>query len=250
MNCRDFEQYLGVTPLPAEAQAHLASCESCRAIAQWFDGAGAAPVPFKIELPPVEAMRPLPSPWWIAGGVLAVGAAVVAVGVFRLGSAGWDALAVYQKISIFAGLTIASAAAALLLARQMFPTLAKRTSPAVCVAAALSAMTVGFLLLLPLEYDADGFVDFGLGCAMHGILYASATGVPVWILIRRGYFVQPAWAGALSGLVSGITALLVLEVYCPLIEGSHVLLWHVGVVAVAVALASGAAWLATRRNRA
>lgn len=247
MTCREFENLLG-KPLSAEAQSHLQSCESCARIAQWFDAEPTPAVP-KIALPDdVKPVRPLPSPWWIAAALFALGGITAAIGGKHLGVAGWDALESTQRLAIFAGLTIIGAAASLLLARQMFPTLAKRVSPAICIAVALCAIIAGPLALMPWEYDADGFTELGLHCAQYGLTYSAVAIALTWLLVRRGYFLQPGWSGALAGLVSGSIAAVVLETYCPLIERAHVLAWHGGVVAVSIVVSSIVAYFASKRK--
>jgi hypothetical protein len=246
MTCREFENLLG-KPLSAEAQEHLRTCESCAKIAQWFAAEPTPTVP-KIALPEPVPLRPLPSPWWIASALFALGGITAAIGGNHLGFAGWDALESTQRIAIFAGLAIIGAAASLLLARQMFPTLAKRVSPAICIAAALCAVIAGPLALMPWDYDAESFTELGIHCAEYGLMYSAAVMALTWMLIRRGYFLQPGWSGALAGLVSGSIALVVLETYCPLVERSHVLAWHGGVVAVSVVVSSVVAHLASKRK--
>ena len=106
MTCREFEALLG-KPLSAEAQAHLQSCESCKAIAQWFNAdAGVATTPALpvISMADLKPVRPLPSPWLIAAGIFALGGIFVAIGGKHLGLAGWDTLESNQRLAIFAGL--------------------------------------------------------------------------------------------------------------------------------------------------
>lgn len=245
MTCREFEQLLGL-PLSAEARAHAAGCKACGALAHWFD-APAEPVPaVAIAVEGLKPVRGLPAPWIMAVGILLAGAVAMAVGSKHLGLAGWDTLEPFQRISIFAGLAIAGAATSVLLAQQMFPTLSRRVSPPVCLAVALTAIAAGPVALMPLEFDAADFSDFGLKCAEYGLFYSLAAAIPIWLLLRRGYFVQPGWAGALTGLVSGICATVVLELYCPLIERAHVLVWHGGVVVVAVMAAAMIAYFTSR----
>ncbi len=248
MTCREFENFLG-KPLPAEARAHLQTCEKCKALAQWFESAETT-VPERMPTLPADLkpVRPLPSYGWIAAAILTVAGIAAAIGSQHLGLAGLDALDSTQKVAIFSGLCVAGAAASLLLARQMFPTLARRLPAAVCIAAGLAAMVAGPVALIPWEYDADGFTEYGFKCAQYGLLYSAASVALIWGLVRRGYFLQPGWSGALAGLASGTAALIVLEAYCPLVERSHVLAWHVGVVLVSVILSSTVAYLASKRT--
>lgn len=247
MTCHEFEGVLGQRALSDEARAHMASCEACKALGLWFEGSG-GPVPAVAPVADLKPVSPLPSPWILAAGILAAGATVLALGGKRLGLQGWDALHLPQRVAIFAGLAIAGGAASLLLARQMFPTLARRVAPPVCVAAVLAAIVAAPLAMMPFEYDPATFVMYGKSCASHGLLYAVLAAIPIWLVVRRGYFVQPAWAGALTGLAAGLTALTILELYCPLTESTHVLVWHAGVVVAAVAMAAALAWIAAKQS--
>ena len=248
MNCRQFEQQLG-RPLTDEARMHVAYCEACTALGQWFDGSATVPATPVVSLPSdLGPVRPLPSPWLLAGGIFLAAVAVLAIGGMQMGLDGWQALQSGQRIAIFTGMAAVGAAAALLLARQMFPTLANRVSPLACVAAAFTALIAVPVLLMPMDFDAAGLAGISAGCGMRGILYASVAWAAIWLVMRRGYFVHPALAGALSGLASGLAALTVLEFCCPLIETSHVLIWHSGVVAVAVASASALAYFGSGRR--
>lgn len=248
MTCREFENLLG-KPLSAEAQDHLRTCESCRALAQWFDApASETPVLPAIPLHDLKPVRPLPSPWWIAAGLLAIAGIIVAVGSKHLGIAGWDALDSTQKIAVFSGLGIVGATTSILLARQMFPTLSRWFSPAICIAAALAAIVAGPIALMPLEFDPDGFAETGMGCAKYGLMYAVAVLGLTWLVIRRGYFLRPAWSGALAGLGAGTAAVMVLQVYCPLIERSHVLAWHASIAVASVAASTIVAYLISKQR--
>jgi Negative regulator of sigma F len=200
---------------------------------------------------PVEGLKPvrrLPSPWALASGIFTIGLLAVAIGTRSLGFSGWQALAPYQRVSIFAGLSMAGASASVFLARQMFPTLSHRIAPAICVAAVLTAIVATPILLMPLEYDGADFVELGAACAGHGVWYALLASVPIWFVVRRGYFVQPAWVGALAGLASGLCSLAVLEAHCPLIERSHVLVWHAGVVMLSVLASAALAYFSSNRQ--
>lgn len=244
MTCREFEQQLG-QPLCAEAGAHAAGCKACGALSQWFDAPASVPA-IAVAVEGLKPVRSLPSPWILAAAILLAGAVVMTVGSRQMGLFGWDTLEPFQRISIFTGLAIAGAASSLLLAQQMFPTRAGRMPPQVCLAVTLTAMAAGPVALMPLEFDAADFSVFGLKCAEYGLFYSLLAAIPIWLLIRKGYFVQPGWAGALTGLVCGICATVALELYCPLIERAHVLVWHGGVVVVAVMAAAMIAYFTAR----
>src|SRR5439155_22321059 len=90
-----------------------------------------------------------------------------------------------------------------------------------------------------------GFRCFGLSFA-----FAAAPLVVSWWAARGQHPVHPALRGALIGLACGLTAGLAVNLWCPVIALRHILIGHVGPVAMMVtmgALVGG--WLLPPRYR-
>lgn len=52
----------------------------------------------------------------------------------------------------------------------------------------------------------------------------------VWLVVRRGFVLDSAAAGAAAGAVAGLAGVLMLELHCPLLEAPHAMVWHVAVI--------------------
>ena len=61
-----------------------------------------------------------------------------------------------------------------------------------------------------------------------------------WLVARRGAGIGNSATAISLGALSGVSALLVLTVHCPVLRASHILVWHGGAVAATML----AAWLA------
>jgi len=67
-----------------------------------------------------------------------------------------------------------------------------------------------------------------------GVACAAVAALPVWLIVRRGFIVNPTGAGALLGLLSGLTGLTALTLHCDIITAPHTGVWHAAVVVVCV----------------
>ena len=50
-----------------------------------------------------------------------------------------------------------------------------------------------------------------------------------WLLLRRGARRSPRVTGAAAGLLAGLVTTSAQEIYCPILDASHILTWHLGV---------------------
>jgi len=62
-----------------------------------------------------------------------------------------------------------------------------------------------------------------------GVPFALLAAGPFWVVLRRGAILSPRAAGATTGLLAGLAGTSVLEIHCPNLDLSHILVWHVGV---------------------
>jgi hypothetical protein len=65
--------------------------------------------------------------------------------------------------------------------------------------------------------------------------------VPFWLLLRRGAGLSPRVTGAAAGLLAGLVTTSAQEIYCPILDASHILTWHLGVAVLgaSIGLAAG-----------
>jgi hypothetical protein len=91
-----------------------------------------------------------------------------------------------------------------------------------------------------------------LACLRAGGPFALLAAVPFWLLLRRGAGLSPRVTGAAAGLLAGLVTTSAQEIYCPILDASHILTWHLGValLGAVVGLAAGfAAEAAGKRLR-
>jgi hypothetical protein len=221
---------------PAE---HLTRCERCRILTQLLDEVRSGFVPSESQLKRIKIatienlkpVRPLPPPGVLLLACAIIFLCVVAVGAVRLGTNGWAALNIEQRIAVFSSLAASAILLAASMVRQMVPGSRHRLPPA--------ALPVGILLVLTLviattfrSHQEVAFVAGGLVCIKNGLMYSAPAAVLFWLLLRRGAILFPKLIGLAAGGLAGLIGLSVLEVNCPNLNTFHILVWHWGVVLV------------------
>jgi hypothetical protein len=185
-------------------------------------------------------VTPLPS-FWMRSAQLFL--AFVVVGVLKvsvLGVAALQQMTVAERLANVGVTLLGAVLLSLTLAKHMAPG-ALRLIP-FGVAPIMSAMGfgVGVMLTLP-DRGSDVFIADGWPCFRAGLLMATPCGLLYWLLVRRG---QPlSWGGlvpslgAMAGLLAA-TVPTVRQATCSHQEViGHLLVWHGGVVVVAVLVA-------------
>jgi hypothetical protein len=267
MTCRDVESwiipYASGAAIAPEAAAHIAGCERCRRLVEALGKTRHFATPSQqqlkrietgilADLKPVKPLAPAGQRFWTMMLVLMI---VVAVGAAMLGSAGWRALSLLQKVAVFAALASGVCLLGISAGRQIVPGQRLPITPYALVAAVfggLVSIVAAFFHPLPESL----FVATGLVCLRIGLEYAAPAAVLFWLMLRRGVILKPAWMGATVGLLAGLTGITVLEIFCPNMNEFHILAWHLGAVLVSAAagiaiggMAEYAGWIRNRRAR-
>jgi hypothetical protein len=209
-------------------------------IDQALDRAARAPQPAPAELlrriadsiePGVKPVRPLPPSWILVCGLLVLGAAVALLGASRADFAGFLALNLLSRVTIFATLTLLAYLAAACTVAEWIPGSRRRLST-ISLVALVSAVLVGSFALVFRDYQTDQFIAAGRNCLLTGLTYAAFAGLlGVWWL-RRGWAARPVWAGLAAGFVAGLAGATLLELQCTNFQALHVLVWHTLVLPV------------------
>jgi hypothetical protein len=124
-------------------------------------------------------------------------------------------------------------------AAAMVPAARQIVRPLVLAAVATAGLAALFALVLH-DYSTARFVDRGIRCLKAGLMDAVPAALLVWLVVRRGFVLDSAAAGAAAGTIAGLAGVLMLELHCPLLEAPHAMVWHVAVVPLC-ALAGAAA---------
>jgi hypothetical protein len=184
--------------------------------------------------PTLTPARPLP-PTGILVAVLILFSAMVALGgAWRMGFAGFDVLPTTARVFIFAVLTLVSFLAAVHVVGQWVPGSRFRISPYALLALACVAVLAVFGFLFR-DYRTSHFFSAGMVCLATGLLAALPVGLLSLWWLRRGWAVNPVPAGVAAGMLAGLGGLALLELHCPNLEASHVLVWHILVVPMSAA---------------
>ena len=245
MTCRDIDgliaAYASGAVTPPEVAAHISGCERCRRLAEAIGQTppSAPPAVEQLErikhavLAGLKPVRPLPPTGALWAIFLSALLTVVTVGGSILGTAGWQALSVLQRVAVFGALAAATGVLAFSAERQMVPGSAFRLSPYVQAVAALGAI-VAICAILFWPHQETAFVPTGLMCLRIGIECAIPAALLLWLVLRRGAVLSPVAAGVTAGALAGLAGLIVLEIFCPNLNRNHILVWHVGAVLASV----------------
>lgn len=189
-------------------------------------------------LPLLRPVRPLAPAWvWVAALLLVAGA-IATIGAAFLGMSGLRALTGGARTIIFSVVGLCAGMTGHALTREMVPGTPRRFPPWSLLLVSGAALMISFVLLFD-DYGMANFVKAGIPCLATGMSCAIGTALVLAVLLRRGFFVNPAAGGLAAGTLAGLTGVSVLELHCPNLSVPHVIVWHVAVLA-----ASGLAGLA------
>jgi hypothetical protein len=89
-------------------------------------------------------------------------------------------------------------------------------------------------MLFPWNAAASSVAQ-GRACLGAGLMMAVPAAFAFLLLARRGALLNRVMAGATVGAISGLFGVTVLQVHCPILEASHIVIWHGGVLLIAIA---------------
>jgi hypothetical protein len=242
MNCRDVERSLieheksGAARLPALVQKHIVTCNHCDEFMRALNPSVMAEAPAPEILRRLEntltaglrPVRPLAPARYLFAAFAAIFILIVAAGVYRVGASGISVMSPLQSIAILCALAASAGLLVYSLVHQMAPGSQHRISPT-----RLPAAVIGLLALLMaglFQFQPErNFWGSGLACLRAGGPFALLAVVPFWLLLRRGAGLSPRVTGAAAGLLAGLVTTSAQEIYCPNLDASHILTWHLGV---------------------
>ena len=246
MNCDDVGRILSEASasarLPEQVTEHLKECPRCLNAARALDPSALQDSPTADQLREIEKalladlhpVRPLARPIYRFAALVAIFVSAVAAGISWLGTAGLSAMSGPQAAAVLSALTVGALMLAYFLAQHMTPGRAHGAGLRVLPIAILSLLVFLITLLFPLWSEPD-FWRAAWNCIRPGAVIAALAAAPLWLILRRGAILSPAWAGLSAGLLAGLAATAALEVYCPILNAWHILAAHVGVAGLSAA---------------
>ena len=198
--------------------------------------------------PSLRPIRPLPPAWLLIAGLILVAASVALAGAARAGLYGIERLTVFGRLLIFPALVLFLWAAAAEFAASMIPGSRRRVHPVVLMGVSC-LLLMGIFAVVFRDYHTTHFVSAGIVCLVAGLAHAIPVALLSWLLLRRGFAVNPVTAGTVAGTLAGLAGITMLELHCPNFQVLHVLVWHTAVVPVSAAAGALLAWALQLRAR-
>jgi hypothetical protein len=189
----------------------------------------------------LRPVRPLPPTWMLTGGLALICAAVAVAAAARAGFYGIEKLGLSERVLIFSTLGILVWVAGKEFVSQLIPGSSQRFSVGAFVTIG-SAALLGVFALVFRDYRTDHFISAGIACLLTGLLLAIPAAFLSWLLLQRGFAVNPVAAGLVGGALAGLSGVTMLELHCANFQALHVLVWHTAVVPVSAAAGALVGW--------
>jgi len=195
----------------------------------------------------LRPVRPLPPTWVLTGGLVLVCAGVGFAGAARAGFNGIEKLSLTSQVLILLTLGILIWVMGEEFVAEMIPGSRHRLSPGTLLAI-VSAALLGVFALLFRDYRTDHFVSAGIVCLLTGLLHALPAAFISYLLLLRGFAVNPVSAGLVGGALAGLAGVTMLELHCSNFQALHVLFWHTAVVPVSAVAGAALGWALHNRS--
>jgi len=182
----------------------------------------------KLSLRPVRAMPPS---WVLTGGLMLTLLAVALAGAARAGFGGFESLRPLERLLIFGAGGALVLATARGVVSEAVPGSRRDLSSGTLLGVSCAGLISVFALLFH-DYRSEHFVSAGVICLITGLLHSIPIAALSWLILRRGFAVDPSSAATAGGTLAGLGGLMMLELHCANLETLHVMVWHTAVVAV------------------
>jgi hypothetical protein len=191
----------------------------------------------------LRPVRPLMREGILVSGLLGMSITVAAAGAMHLGMYGIQEMSSLGIVVIFGALGILLGQAAWQSVTEMTPGSQRQIDPRMLLMGAVLILVTIFAFVFH-DYRMDQFVPQGVVCLRAGLIDAIPVGLGSWLILRRGFAVNPSQAGLVSGTLAGLTGVIMLEMHCANFHTMHVMVWHTVVIPV-----SGLAGVVLARRR-
>jgi hypothetical protein len=238
MICRDIVALLAAgAPLDAEAEKHLGECAGCRSLVDSLDTSryliDPPPTPdtFVKLLPTMAPVNPLPQDRWLILLVMGIFLLFSLLMAALVGMKGFHSLTtgeriVYYGVVGFLGFLFSTAAVQI-----SIPGARVRVSRGMVMIGSVVAVAVAVTILFR-NFGLEHFVRQGIPCLRFGCICAALFGILAALILRKGYVTDAGSAALLIACLAGFSGVAVLSLHCPLHNAAHIIVWHLGVVAV------------------
>ena len=261
MSCKDLDQLRTASPgsssaaWPLEARQHLASCERCLQLQAALDRSQkvdfSEALQGRIEaaiIPDLRPVAPVASVVSVTVTLLLYAIGVIAAANWRLGVAGWHARSGFQAFVNLSLLGICILILANLLAHQMMPGSRRDAPMLLYFAAPLLALLAADLAMFGYRWSPK-FAPEAISCWEIGVTCAGLSAPLFWLVLRRGFSLNPIAHGGITGLLAGLTGMTVLVIYCPYLDRLHISAGHMGAAVTAALVGAALGGIKSRIER-
>jgi hypothetical protein len=234
VNCSEIGKALIEGAISPGVEEHLRSCARCRELAEALAVPGAEPSEATLRriersiIADLRPVRPIAPKRKILAIFAAIFVSVVAMGVLRIGAFALGVMNPFQATVILTILALSAGLLAYSLVNQMSPGSLHRISPRLLPLGIMLALAIAIVVLFQFQEERNFWADCW-GCIRTGTSLAALAAAPMWFVLRRGAILSPETAGAATGLLAGLTGTAALEIHCPNLDASHILVAHLGV---------------------
>ena len=261
MSCKDLDQLRTASPgsgsasWPLEARQHLASCEHCFQLQAALDRTQKVDFPEALHrrieaaiIPDLRPVAPVASVLRVTVTLLLCAIGVIAAANWRLGVAGWRARSGLQAFVNFSLLGLCILILANLLAHQMMPGSRRNFPMPLYIAVPLLAVLAADIAMFGYQWSPK-FAAQAISCWEIGVTCAGLSAPLFWLVLRRGWSLNPIAHGGITGLLAGLTGVTVLEIYCPYLDRLHISAGHVGAAVTAALVGAALGGIKSRVER-
>jgi hypothetical protein len=195
----------------------------------------------------LQPVRPIAPAWVMASWLLLISVAISTAAAGSLGLFGFHSLRGAEVGAIFPALAIFIWLAALVSVAEMTPGGFRWKNPTIMEpvmrnpAMLLTVVCIGCIAIDAIffhDYELDSLMAQGIPCLRAGLVVAIPAGVISWVLLRRGFAVNPPAAGLAAGTLAGLAGLTMLELHCPNFRAMHVMIWHTAAIPISALVGS------------
>ena len=239
MNCRDIDRALveGCLIAPwSGVRDHVSGCAGCRELVHRLGPAVPGIQPSRATFGRIEReiaanlrpVHPIASRRLIFVSLVTIFGCVIAAGVYRMGAFALAAMTSMQAAGILGALAICTGLLALSLVQQMSPGSLYWISPRLLPVGILSALAISIAVLFQFQPEQNFWVRAWV-CFRTGTPLGVIAATLFWLILRRAAVLSPPMTGAAAGLLSGLVGAACLQIHCPNLDASHILVGHLGV---------------------
>jgi hypothetical protein len=243
MTCREMDEVIGSDlrnrRLDLRSASHLEECEVCQRLIHVLDeGARTWIIEERLvrriqgEITEnLKAVRPLPASHCFLFAFGVVFLVLVAVGAVLFGMNGWVNLTPFQRVGLFAALSLSATLVTLSTVEQMVPGSKQVLKPGAVPVVVLIALVATIAIMFRPRQDLT-FMTNGIACIRNGLVNSIPAVFVFWLLLKRSVILYPKLIGAAVGTLAGLAGLTVLELSCSNVNVFHILVWHCGGVLI------------------